>query len=325
MIQALIVSFVLVAAVMPLFIPLLRKIKFSQSIREEGPKWHEVKNGTPTMGGIVFAVAISAVTLIFAWPELSEGKMRALISVLCALSFGLIGFLDDYIKVVKKRNLGLRAYQKFSLQLLAALVYLFTLYRMGYITTAVYLPFINVSVDFGPFYYLFAVFVIVGTVNSVNLTDGLDGLATSVTVPIAIFFGVIAIRLGALDNAVFAAATVGALVGFLLYNFPPAKVFMGDTGSLFLGGAVCAMAFAFNMPVILVIVGFVYVMETISDILQVAYFKLTKGKRLFKMAPLHHHFEMSGWSEVKIVYVFSAVTVLLCILAFVGLTYYYTF
>ncbi|WP_249299492.1 phospho-N-acetylmuramoyl-pentapeptide-transferase [Feifania hominis] len=310
---------------MPLFIPLLRKIKFSQSIREEGPKWHEVKNGTPTMGGIVFAVAISAVTLIFAWPELSEGKMRALISVLCALSFGLIGFLDDYIKVVKKRNLGLRAYQKFSLQLLAALVYLFTLYRMGYITTAVYIPFINVSVDFGPFYYLFAVFVIVGTVNSVNLTDGLDGLATSVTVPIAIFFGVIAIRLGALDNAVFAAATVGALVGFLLYNFHPAKVFMGDTGSLFLGGAVCAMAFAFNMPVILVIVGFVYVMETISDILQVAYFKLTKGKRLFKMAPLHHHFEMSGWSEVKIVYVFSAVTVLLCILAFVGLTYYYTF
>ena len=236
-----------------------------------------------------------------------------------SLVYGAIGFIDDFVKVKMKRNLGLTALQKLILQLAAALGYLALLRWNGNLSSALYIPFCNVSVELPwVLYLLFAVFVIVGCVNAVNLTDGVDGLATGVTLPVMVFFTVAAYLWGRQTLALFPAALVGALAGFLVYNFHPAKVFMGDTGALFLGGAVCGMAFALDMPLILVLVGIVYIVEALSDILQVAYFKLTHGKRIFRMAPIHHHFEMGGWNEVKIFSVFSGVTVVMCLLAWIG-------
>jgi len=233
--------------------------------------------------------------------------------------FGIIGFLDDYEKVKHHQNLGLTAMQKFLLQLAAAILFLMLLRFEGHITPHLYVPFFRVDLSLSwPVYMVFCAFVIVGAVNAVNITDGLDGLAASVTVPVAVFYVVAAVWWGITQVGVFAGAMLGGLLGFLLFNHHPAKVFMGDTGSLFLGGAVAGLAFAIDMPLILIPVGIVYIIETLSDILQVFYFKLTHGKRIFKMAPIHHHFEMCGWSEVKIVTVFTAVSAVFCALALLG-------
>ncbi|MBQ9459258.1 MAG: phospho-N-acetylmuramoyl-pentapeptide-transferase [Oscillospiraceae bacterium] len=301
-------------------IPWLRKLKAGQEIREDGPTWHNAKAGTPTMGGLMFIGGILAAILAAGFPGMLRGDFKHLYIFGFSLIFGVIGFLDDYEKVVHHRNLGLTAIQKFVLQLAAAVAFLTLMRFEGLLTPNLYIPFWNTHVVMSwPVYMVFAAFVIVGTVNAVNITDGIDGLASSVTVPVGLFFAVIAQRWQGLEQlGIYSGALVGALLGFLIYNFHPAKVFMGDTGSLFLGGTVAALAFAYDMPLILIPVGFVYICETMSDILQVGYFKLTHGKRLFKMAPLHHHFELCGWSEVKLVAVFAAVSVLGCAIALLG-------
>lgn len=299
-------------------IPLLRALKAGQSIRDVGPEWHNVKQGTPTMGGVIFIVA-TLFAVAADWTSIRAGDFSLVYLYLFALAYGLIGFLDDYIKVRKKRNLGLTALQKLVLQLVAAAVYLFVLYESGRLTFDLYIPFANVTFAIPHVvYFLFAMFVIVACVNAVNLTDGIDGLATGVTMPVMLFFGMVALRMQ--DDAVakFSLALFGGLTAFLCYNFHPARVFMGDTGSLFLGAAVCGAAFALDMPLILIVVGLVYIVETASVIIQVTYFKLTHGKRVFRMTPIHHHFEMGGWSEVKIFTVFTLLTVVLCILAWFG-------
>ena len=244
-----------------------------------------------------------------------------------AAVFGLIGFLDDFQKVKMHRNLGLTAIQKFALQLAAAVVFLCLMRYEGMLTPNLYIPFVNTYIILNwVVYMIFAAFVIVGTVNAVNITDGIDGLAGSVTVPVALFFAVVGSWWGyENDLGVFAAAMVGGLIGFLVYNFHPAKVFMGDTGSLFLGGAVAGLAFAYDMPLVLLLVGIVYICETLSDIIQVAYFKATHGKRIFKMAPLHHHFELCGWSEGKLVTIFTLVSAVFCMLALWGVIGRYHF
>ena len=239
--------------------------------------------------------------------------------LLLALAFGAIGFADDFVKVKLKRNLGLTALQKLVLQLAVSAAFLLALRWHGSLTNDLYVPFFQVTFQVNWVVYLiFAMFVIVGCVNAVNLTDGIDGLATGVTIPVMIYFLVISLTYGEDNLALFPAALVGGLFAFLCYNFHPAKVFMGDTGSLFLGGAVCGMAFALDMPLVLIPVGFVYIVETLSDILQVAYFKATHGKRIFKMAPIHHHFELCGWKEEKIFFVFVTVTAVLCVAAYLG-------
>ncbi|MBS6366365.1 MAG: phospho-N-acetylmuramoyl-pentapeptide-transferase [Clostridiales bacterium] len=299
-------------------IPLLRALKAGQSIRDVGPEWHNVKQGTPTMGGVIFIVA-TLFALAADWSSIQAGDLSLVYLYLFALAYGLIGFVDDYIKVRKKRNLGLTALQKLVLQLAAAGVYLFALYENGRLSFDLYIPFANVTFPIPHVVYLlFAMFVIVACVNAVNLTDGIDGLATGVTMPVMLFFGMVALRMQ--DDAVakFSLALFGGLTAFLCYNFHPARVFMGDTGSLFLGAAVCGAAFALDMPLILIVVGLVYIVETASVIIQVTYFKLTHGKRVFRMTPIHHHFEMGGWSEVKIFTVFTLLTVALCVLAWFG-------
>lgn len=313
------VSFALTVLVGHWLIPALHALKAGQSIREIGPKWHQVKEGTPTMGGLMFIFAAVVCVVAGGWSAMLAGTCEQLMVLGFSLVYGAIGFIDDFVKVKMKRNLGLTALQKLILQLAAALGYLALLRWNGNLSSALYIPFCNVSVELPwVLYLLFAVFVIVGCVNAVNLTDGVDGLATGVTLPVMVFFTVAAYLWGRQTLALFPAALVGALAGFLVYNFHPAKVFMGDTGALFLGGAVCGMAFALDMPLILVLVGIVYIVEALSDILQVAYFKLTHGKRIFRMAPIHHHFEMGGWNEVKIFSVFSGVTVVMCLLAWLG-------
>ena len=248
-----------------------------------------------------------------------SGDYTYLLVYCFALIFGIIGFLDDFIKVRKKRNLGLTEIQKLLLQLAAAALYLVVLRKTGHLTSQLYIPFANLSITIPwVLYLILSIFIIVGTVNAVNLTDGVDGLSSSVTIPVMLFYAVVAWQWQKIGASQLAAALVGGLCGFLIYNFHPAKVFMGDTGSLFLGGAVCGLAYALDMPLILILVGIIYIVETLSDIIQVGYFKLTHGKRIFKMAPLHHHFEKCGWSEVKIVGVFTAITVVFCILAYVG-------
>ena len=253
------------------------------------------------------------------WGNMMQGDFSHLYVYLFALVFGVIGFLDDYEKVKKKQNLGLTALQKFALQLAAAVAFLMLMRYEGLLSPNLYIPFINVSLPLNwPLYMVFAAFVVVGTVNAVNLTDGLDGLATSVTLPVALFYTVVSVWWGYTQLGIVSAAMVGGLVAFLLFNAHPAKTFMGDTGSLFLGGAIAGLAFAFDMPLVLLPIGIVYICETLSVILQVGYFKLTHGKRLFKMAPIHHHFEMCGWNEVKVVTVFTIVSALFCVLALLG-------
>ncbi len=315
-----VVSFLLSVLLGRVLIPALHALKAGQSIREIGPKWHNIKQGTPTMGGLMFIAAAVVCVVAGGWTAMLAGTYEHLMVLGFSLVFGAIGFADDFVKVRMKRNLGLTALQKLILQLAVALAYLALLRWNGNLTGEIYIPFFNVSWQLNwVVYLLFATFVIVGCVNAVNLTDGIDGLASGVTLPVMVFFTVTAWCWGSETLALFPAALVGGLLGFLCYNFHPAKVFMGDTGSLFLGGAVCGMAFALDMPLILILVGIIYIIEALSDIIQVLYFKATHGKRIFRMAPFHHHLEMGGWSEIKIFSVFTGITVLMCVLAWLGI------
>ena len=301
-------------------LPALRRLKAGQEIREVGPKWHATKAGTPTMGGLMFIIGIAVAILVVGWPGMLGGDLSHIYVFLFAAVFGCIGFLDDFEKVKLHRNLGLTAIQKFVLQLAAAIAFLCLMRYEGLLSPELYVPFLHVSIPLSwPLYMVFSAFVIVGAVNAVNLTDGLDGLATSVTIPVALFFASVATWWGYTQLGIFSGALLGGLLAFLLFNAHPAKTFMGDTGSLFLGGAVAALAFAFDMPLVLILVGIIYIVETLSDIIQIVYFKATHGKRFFKMAPLHHHLELSGWSEAKLVAVFSAITAVCCVLAYLGM------
>ena len=311
------VSAVVTGAVGWFLLPVLRALKAGQSIREVGPTWHNYKAGTPMMGGLMFIIS-AILCLAGNLPTMTDYTVWYVLGL--ALCFGFIGFLDDFFKLKFKRNLGLTSAQKAMLQMAVSALYLYLLYKQGSLSCNLYIPFANVSFSIHPLVYIFfAMFVIVGCVNAVNLTDGVDGLCGSVTIPVMLFFAAAAVAVQRLDLALLPAALLGGLIAYLFYNWHPAKVFMGDTGSLFLGGLVCALAFALDMPLILILVGFVYIMETLSVILQVTYFKLTKGKRIFKMAPIHHHFEMCRWSEVKIVLTFTAVSVVTCLLAWFGI------
>lgn len=321
---AAVTAFLVTVVVGKFLIPILRAMKAGQSIKEIGPNWHMTKQGTPTMGGIMFMVGITVAVLIFCWQDMANGDWSALIVLVLALVFGGIGFIDDFAKVRKHENTGLTAGWKLLLQLAVSVAFLALMRHFGYLSPNLYVPFANIDIHLPwAVYLVFAAFVIVACVNSVNLTDGLDGLAGSVTLPVAIFFSLLAAWWEKGSVGIFAAALAGAIVGFLIYNFYPAKVFMGDTGSLFLGGAVCGMALAVDAPLILIPVGIIYIAETMSDIIQVTYFKLTHGKRIFRMAPLHHHLELGGWSEVRIVLTFTAITVAFCLLAFAGVMYRY--
>lgn len=315
-------SFILTAVLSHYIIPLLRRKKIGQSIREEGPQWHRVKAGTPTMGGICFIMAIMIALTGAAVYFAIRGKQNTLIPMALTMALavmnGMIGFVDDYCKLIKHQNEGLKAYQKFWLQVLAAVAYVLLLKWLGYIDTSLHIPFTDINVEIGIVYYIFAVVLIVGMVNSVNLTDGIDGLASTVTLVVAGFFAVVAFSLMDSSLTLISASLIGAMIGFLIFNLHPAKVFMGDTGSLFLGGAVTGAAFIINEPMIIFIVGGVYVLESVSVILQVAFFK-TFHRRIFKMAPIHHHFEKCDWKEGKIVTVFSLATAALCVLGWFGL------
>ena len=323
---AAVVAFVISAVIGKFLVPALRRWKAGQSIKEDGPTWHMSKQGTPTMGGLMFILATIIVVLMVNGPAILSGDWTSVIVLVFALVFGAIGFLDDYAKIKKKENTGLTAGQKFLLQLAAAILFIVLLRKCGILSPNLYVPFFGVELHLPWVVYLiFAVLVITGTVNAVNITDGLDGLSSSVTLPVCAFFAaafgwawVKWQQSGTAGMAVFAAALFGGLVGFLVYNHYPAKVFMGDTGSLFLGGAVCGMAFALDLPLILILVGIIYIIETLSDIIQVTYFKATHGKRIFRMAPLHHHLEMGGWNEKKVVFVFASISLVFCILAFFG-------
>jgi len=321
---ALLVSFVVTAVCGRFLIPKLRAMKAGQSIREDGPVWHMAKQGTPTMGGIMFIVGIGIAVFTVGFPAIRGGRWGHVIVFLFALVYAAIGFLDDYEKLKKKQNLGLTAAQKFLLQLVVAIVLVLVLRLFGFLSPDLFIPFIGRTLFMNEIvYFIFASFVIVGTVNAVNITDGVDGLVTGVSLPVAACFGMLALHWGVMymELGLFAGALIGGLLAFLIFNFNPAKVFMGDTGSLFLGGTICGLAFAMNVPLVLIPLGVVYIAEVMSDIIQFAYYKATGGKRFFRMAPLHHHFEMGGWSgkkwsEKKVFTVFTAVSVLCSVIAY---------
>jgi len=314
-IRTLIISFLITLLLGPIVIPILRKLKVGQSIREEGPKSHMAKSGTPTMGGLI--ILLSLIITVYSSGLITKDSY---VLILSTLGFGLIGFIDDYIIVVKRRNLGLKAYQKLLGQVVLAIILAVYQSNTSELGTKVLVPFFeNMTLDLGIFYIPFMVFVVVGTVNSVNLTDGLDGLAAGVTMIVMSFFSLVALKWGFGSISLFATALAGACLGFLMHNAHPAKVFMGDTGSLALGGALATIAILLNLPLILPIVGGIYFIETLSVIIQVISFKLT-GKRVFLMSPLHHHFEYKGWKETKIVAVFWLVTVLLCLVGIYALS-----
>ena len=324
LVLAFIISLAVSIVIAIFLIPALRRVKAGQSIREDGPVWHNKKQGTPTMGGLIFIAGITAACLSVGVGEMIEGRFGHISVLTFALVFAAIGMFDDYVKLKKKQNLGLKAIHKFALQLLVAVGFVVIMHIAGNLTTSLYVPFFNVTFNIPtPIYYIFAAFVIVGTVNSVNITDGADGLATGVTIPVAACIVVLAFYWGHYTVGIFAAALLGGLIAFLIFNFYPAKIFMGDTGSLFLGGSVCALAFAMDIPLVLIIMGFVYFIEALSDIIQVTYFKLTKGKRVFKMAPIHHHFEMLGWSEHKLFVVFTLVSALFATISYFGVNQRY--
>ncbi|MCM3759348.1 phospho-N-acetylmuramoyl-pentapeptide-transferase [Alkalihalobacillus oceani] len=307
----LVLSFVIAVILSPLFIPFLRRLKFGQSIREEGPKSHQKKSGTPTMGGIVIVLSILFASLFISLRFLAFSQEIALL-LLVTVGFGLVGFLDDYIKVVKKRNLGLTSKQKLAGQLLIAILFYFGLRQMG-LSTEVAIPATSLSLDFGWFYLPLVIVMLVGASNAVNLTDGLDGLLAGTGAVAFGAFAVLAWNLELIDVSIFSAAVVGAVLGFLVFNAHPAKVFMGDTGSLALGGALAAIAIMTKLEILLIIIGGVFVIETLSVIIQVISFK-TRGKRVFKMSPLHHHYELSGWSEWRVVVTFWFVGMVLAVI-----------
>ncbi len=310
-----ILSFLVSVVLCPIIIPFLRRLKFGQTVRDEGPESLLKKNGTPTMGGLVILASILITSLIYVrrYPDI--------IPVLfMTLGFGLIGFLDDYIKVVMKRSLGLTAWQKMALQFIVTVVFILYYFKVAEMDTGIMIPFMGgMSFTMPVWLYVVFVFIVVlGTVNGVNFTDGLDGLASGVTAIVATFFTIAALILNPAMTPI-TGAVVGALLGFLLFNTYPARVFMGDTGSLALGGFVASIALMLHMPLFIVIVGLIYLIEVISVILQVGYFKLTHGKRIFKMAPIHHHFELSGYSETQVVAAFSVITALLCLVGVMAL------
>ncbi|WP_330695106.1 phospho-N-acetylmuramoyl-pentapeptide-transferase [Anaerotignum sp.] len=316
-VYAIIISFVVGVILCPVMIPMLHRLKFGQNVRDDGPQSHLQKQGTPTMGGIAFLIAFAVAAAFF-----MKGNKDGTVILLVTVCYGIIGFLDDYIKVVKKRSLGLRAMQKILLQLIVTGAFCWYIFQSG-IGTAVYIPFGNgVTIDLGILFIPFLFIAVLGTVNGVNLTDGLDGLAGGVTLIVAAFFAVVAWASGS-TVAPVCGAIVGGLLAFLIFNSYPAKVFMGDTGSLALGGFIASTAFILKMPIFILIVGFIYLLESISTMLQVGFFKLTKrkygaGKRLFKMAPFHHHLEQSGWRETKVVTLFYVATAMLCLIGFLG-------
>ena len=326
LISAFVLAFCFATAFGRFYIPWLRRQKAGQQIKEIGPTWHMNKSGTPTMGGVMFILAVTFVCLTLGFEGMLHGNYVHIFVLLFALVYGAIGFLDDWEKIRKKQNLGLSARMKFLLQLAAALVFVLLVRQTGYLKTQLFIPFWHVTVHVPDWlYFIFAAFVIVGTVNAVNLTDGLDGLASGTSMPVCLFFVAVTFAWGErfLELGLFASGLAGGLLGFLVYNFHPAKVFMGDTGSLFLGGAIAALAFAYDMPLILVTLGIVYIIETLSDIIQVGYFKLSHGKRVFRMAPFHHHLEMGGWTgktwkEVEIFALFSGISLLFAIISFIG-------
>ena len=317
-------------------IPWLHKLKFGQTIlTEDGPTWHKKKQGTPTMGGIMFiAGTVLAVIITLATDKILGGsiigagggfnapelKAKFWAGLIMALSFGFIGFVDDYIKVVKKRNLGLTIKQKTAAQMLVCIAYLVSIWLGRSHDTAMFIPFAG-SIDFGILWWVFGIVIMYGAINAVNFTDGIDGLCTSVTLTFTIAMAAIAALRGLFGFTMLSAALGGACIGFLVWNRNPAKVFMGDTGSLFLGGMVIAFAYAIDCPFILILTGLIYVIEGASDVIQIGYFKITHGKRIFKMAPIHHHFELSGWGEKKIVAVFSVINALGGALAFILMKY----
>ncbi|MEL3972328.1 phospho-N-acetylmuramoyl-pentapeptide-transferase [Rossellomorea oryzaecorticis] len=304
-------AFLITVLLAPVFIPFLRRLKFGQSIRDEGPESHQKKTGTPTMGGIVFLVSIVITTFVMTG-KYSEPGPETYLLLLVTVGFGLLGFLDDFIKVVMKRNLGLTSKQKLLGQIVISVIFYFVFIQNDFSTT-VSIPLTDVSFDLGWFYVLFIIFWLVGFSNAVNLTDGLDGLVSGTS---AIAFGALAVlawNLGQYDVAIFGVAVVGAVLGFLVFNAHPAKVFMGDTGSLALGGAIAAIAILSKLEIILILIGGVFVIETLSVILQVASFKTT-GKRIFKMSPLHHHYELVGWSEWRVVVTFWTIGLLFAVL-----------
>ena len=324
---ALAAAFVSTVLISRWLIPVLKSRKMGQKILEIGPRWHKSKEGTPTMGGLAFIAPIIVFGIagsVYLWIRDGAGSALPLVLTLAlGLMGGLIGCVDDSAKLRNKRNEGLTAPQKFLLQLAAAALYLTGMTFFCHMTTSLYIPYFNVTFDIGPFFYVFAMILIVGMMNSVNLTDGIDGLASSITLVTGVFFAVAGFLTGMAEAdgplLLLGGLIIGGTAGFLVYNFHPARVFMGDTGSLFLGGLVVGGAFMMNNPLIIVVAGLVYILETLSVMLQVTYFKLTHGKRLFKMSPIHHHFEQCGWSEIRIVLVFSAVTAALCAAALFGL------
>jgi len=331
LISAFVLAFLFSTAFGKYYIPWLRKQKAGQEIKSNGPTWHMSKSGTPTMGGVMFIAAIGFVLLTVGFEGMLNGNYVHIFVYLFALVFGAIGFLDDWEKLKKKQNLGLTAKMKFLLQLAAALVFVLLMRQIGYLSPNLYIPFVNKVISMPAWlYFVFAAFVIVGTVNAVNITDGVDGLASGTSIPVALFFVAVTYLWGSeyLELGIFASALVGGLMGFLVYNFNPAQVFMGDTGSLFLGGAVAALAFAFDMPLILITLGIMYIIETLSDIIQVGYFKLSHGKRVFKMAPFHHHLEMGGWTgkkwkEKELFVLFTGISLVFAIISFIGVFHRY--
>jgi phospho-N-acetylmuramoyl-pentapeptide-transferase len=305
-----------------IFIPILRKVKLGQKILEIGPAWHKCKEGTPVLGGLFFSIAMLVSVLIFLLPSAIEKGEYGLLAVAgLALANGMIGFIDDYVKLFKKRNKGLTVTQKLILQFLVAAAFLWVRSKYCGGSSRLLLPG-GSTVELGTLYYFIAIVVIVYITNCSNLTDGIDGLLGSISVVIGVFFLMLSLHVADSDAAVLTAAILGALVGFLIFNYHPAKIFMGDTGSLFLGGLMTGLLFYFKAEILVFLVCFIWLAEGLSVMLQVAYYKLTK-KRIFKMAPIHHHFEMSGWSEFKIVSVFSFVSVLMCVITF--LIYYYKY
>ncbi len=312
-------AFLLTGAAGKVLVPALKKMKAGQMIRSDGPKWHISKQGTPTMGGIMFIFGVTVLCLAAGFESMMAGDFTHIFILAFSLIYAAIGFLDDYEKLKKKRNMGLTASQKFMLQLIVAVVLVLLLRYTGMLSPNFYIPFIYKTVPLHELIYVvLSAFIIVACVNAVNITDGADGLAAGVSIPVALCYTALAFTWGYLAIGIFGAALAGGLCAFLIFNFYPAKVFMGDTGSLFLGAAVCATAFALDIPLILVTLGIVYVIETLSDIIQIFYFKITHGKRVFKMAPLHHHFEMCGWSEIKLFIVFTAVSAVFAVISYLA-------
>ena len=317
-ILAVIIAFAISAALCPVVIPFLHKLKFGQQVREDGPQAHLKKKGTPTMGGIVFVLSVIITSLFY-----MKDYPKIIPVLFMTVGFGMVGFLDDYIKIVKKNSDGLSPKQKLLFQFVITGIFAYYLMTSKEVGTGMLIPFTGgvengFYLELGWLFIPALFFIVLGTDNGVNFTDGLDGLCTSVTILVATFFTVVAIGENAGISPI-TGAVVGSLLGFLLFNVYPAKVFMGDTGSLALGGFVASSAFMMQMSLFIAIVGMIYLVEVLSVIIQVTYFKKTGGKRIFKMAPIHHHFELCGWSETRVVAVFSIVTAILCLIAYLGL------